>query len=113
MNGTKVNGGWGRVSQFRSILAFMLSRFDFGIKRNMLRKLAQRGCRITVFPAQTSADEILALQPDGVFLSNGPGDPEPCDYAIAPPGNCLKKKCRFLVFAWDTNCWDWPVAPEP
>ena len=56
--------------------------FDFGIKRNILRMLVDRGCRVTVVPAQTSADAVLALEPDGVFLSNGPGDPEPCDYAI-------------------------------
>ena len=57
--------------------------YDFGVKTNILRMLAERGCRITVVPAQTTAQEVLALQPDGVFLSNGPGDPEPCDYAIA------------------------------
>jgi carbamoyl-phosphate synthase small subunit len=57
--------------------------YDFGVKRNILRMLADHGCRMTVVPAQTSAEEVLALQPDGVFLSNGPGDPEPCDYAIA------------------------------
>jgi carbamoyl-phosphate synthase small subunit len=57
--------------------------YDFGIKRNILRMLAERGCRLTVVPAQTPAREVMALQPDGVFLSNGPGDPEPCDYAIA------------------------------
>jgi carbamoyl-phosphate synthase small subunit len=57
--------------------------YDFGIKRNILRLLADGGCRMTVVPAQTSAEEVLALEPDGVFLSNGPGDPEPCDYAIA------------------------------
>ena len=56
--------------------------YDFGIKRNILRMLADRGCRITVVPATTTAEKVLALQPDGVFLSNGPGDPEPCDYAI-------------------------------
>ena len=56
--------------------------YDFGIKRNILRLLADAGCRITVVPAQTPAAEVLALDPDGVFLSNGPGDPEPCDYAI-------------------------------
>lgn len=70
---------------------FNVIALDFGIKRNILRKLAQRGCRITVFPAQTSADEILTLQPDGVFLSNGPGDPEPCDYAIAATRKLLEK----------------------
>lgn len=56
--------------------------YDFGVKRNILRMLATRGCRLTVVPATTSAAEVLALAPDGVFLSNGPGDPEPCDYAI-------------------------------
>ncbi len=57
--------------------------FDFGIKRNILRMLAGRGCRLTVVPARTSAEAVLRLAPDGIFLSNGPGDPEPCDYAIA------------------------------
>jgi carbamoyl-phosphate synthase small subunit len=57
--------------------------YDFGVKRNILRMLASRGCRLTVVPAQTPADEVLAMNPDGVFLSNGPGDPEPCDYAIS------------------------------
>jgi carbamoyl-phosphate synthase small subunit len=56
--------------------------YDYGVKRNILRMLADRGCRMTVVPAQTSAEEVLALEPDGLFLSNGPGDPEPCDYAI-------------------------------
>ena len=56
--------------------------YDYGVKRNILRMLVDRGCELTVVPAQTSAAEVLALKPDGVFLSNGPGDPEPCDYAI-------------------------------
>ncbi len=56
--------------------------YDFGIKRNILRMLVDRGCRVTVVPAETPAEEVLELEPDGVFLSNGPGDPEPCDYAI-------------------------------
>jgi carbamoyl-phosphate synthase small subunit len=56
--------------------------YDFGVKRNILRMLAGRGCQVTVVPAKTSAQEVLALKPDGIFLSNGPGDPEPCDYAI-------------------------------
>ena len=57
--------------------------YDFGVKRNILRVLADHGCRMTVVPAQTSAADALALNPDGIFLSNGPGDPEPCDYAVA------------------------------
>ena len=57
--------------------------FDYGVKKNILRMLAERGCQVTVVPAQTSAAEVMKLNPDGIFLSNGPGDPEPCDYAIA------------------------------
>lgn len=56
--------------------------YDYGVKRNILRMLADRGCKLTVVPAQTSAEDVLAMNPDGIFLSNGPGDPEPCDYAI-------------------------------
>ncbi|HQX92084.1 MAG TPA: glutamine-hydrolyzing carbamoyl-phosphate synthase small subunit [Thermomonas sp.] len=62
---------------------FKVVAYDFGAKRNILRMLAERGCDVHVVPAQTSAAEVLAMQPDGVFLSNGPGDPAPCDYAIA------------------------------
>jgi carbamoyl-phosphate synthase small subunit len=61
---------------------FHVLAYDFGVKRNILRMLAERGCRITVLPAKTPAAEALALKPDGIFLSNGPGDPEPCHYAI-------------------------------
>jgi carbamoyl-phosphate synthase small subunit len=64
--------------------------YDFGVKRNILRMLVDRGCELTVVPAQTSAAEVLALEPDGVFLSNGPGDPEPCDYAIAAIAELLE-----------------------
>ncbi|MFY2764985.1 glutamine-hydrolyzing carbamoyl-phosphate synthase small subunit [Arenimonas sp. MALMAid1274] len=62
---------------------FHVVAYDFGVKRNILRMLAERGCRVTVVPAQTPAAQVLAEKPDGVFLSNGPGDPAPCDYAIA------------------------------
>lgn len=62
---------------------FHVVAYDFGVKRNILRMLAERGCRLTVVPATTPAAEVLALAPDGVFLSNGPGDPEPCDYAVS------------------------------
>ncbi|TCV90838.1 glutamine-hydrolyzing carbamoyl-phosphate synthase small subunit [Sulfurirhabdus autotrophica] len=61
---------------------FHVVAFDYGIKRNILRMIADRGCKVTVLPAQSTAKEVLALKPDGIFLSNGPGDPEPCDYAI-------------------------------
>ncbi len=64
------------------VLPYHVVAYDFGVKRNILRMLVERGCRLTVVPAQTSAQDVLALNPDGVFLSNGPGDPEPCDYAI-------------------------------
>lgn len=66
--------------------------YDFGVKTNILRMLAERGCRLTVVPAQTPASEVLAHNPDGVFLSNGPGDPEPCDYAIAAIQELLASK---------------------
>jgi len=62
---------------------FRVVAYDYGVKRNILRMLVDRGCDVTVVPAQTAAREVLALEPDGVFLSNGPGDPEPCDYAIS------------------------------
>jgi carbamoyl-phosphate synthase small subunit len=65
--------------------------YDFGVKRNILRMLADRGCRLTVVPAQTPAADVLAMNPDGVFLSNGPGDPEPCDYAITAIREVLEK----------------------
>ncbi|WP_297808371.1 glutamine-hydrolyzing carbamoyl-phosphate synthase small subunit [uncultured Methylophaga sp.] len=65
--------------------------YDFGAKKNILRMLVERGCKLTVVPAQTSAEEVLALNPDGVFLSNGPGDPEPCDYAIKAIQTLLEK----------------------
>ncbi|MBI5900709.1 MAG: glutamine-hydrolyzing carbamoyl-phosphate synthase small subunit [Rhodocyclales bacterium] len=71
---------------------FHVVAYDFGVKRNILRMLASRGCKLTVVPARTPAAEVLALNPDGVFLSNGPGDPEPCDYAIAAIRVFLDKK---------------------
>ena len=90
---TWTEGEWSLESGFRTQAnpQYHVAAFDFGIKRTILRKLAQRGCKVTVFPAQTSADEILAAQPDGIFLSNGPGDPEPCDYAISATQALLEK----------------------
>ena len=70
--------GYGSLTEAR----WRVVAYDFGIKRNILRLLAERGCHVTVVPAQTPASEVVRLQPDGVFLSNGPGDPEPCDYAV-------------------------------
>lgn len=74
----RLGSGYGKRDQNR----FQVVAYDYGVKRNILRLLADRGCRLTVVPATTPAHEALALEPDGIFLSNGPGDPEPCDYAI-------------------------------
>ena len=71
-------------------LKYKVVAYDYGVKRNILRMLVDRGCDVTVVPAQTPASEVLAMNPDGVFLSNGPGDPEPCDYAIAAIQEILK-----------------------
>ncbi|MFM2262300.1 MAG: Carbamoyl-phosphate synthase small chain, partial [Pseudomonadota bacterium] len=70
--------------------AFHVVAYDFGVKHNILRMLAERGCKVTVVPAQTPASEVLKHQPDGIFLSNGPGDPQPCDYAIAAAAELIE-----------------------
>ncbi|HCY61573.1 MAG TPA: carbamoyl-phosphate synthase small subunit [Oxalobacteraceae bacterium] len=88
---------------------FHVVAFDYGVKYNILRMLAERGCKVTVLPAQSTAADALALNPDGIFLSNGPGDPEPCDYAIAATrelvergiptfGICLGHQIMALAF---------------
>jgi len=69
---------------------FHVVAYDFGVKRNILRMLVSRGCRLTVVPAKTSAQEVLALKPDGIFLSNGPGDPQPCEYAISAAATLIE-----------------------
>ncbi len=74
--------GTGYTERPATELPWHVVAYDYGVKRNILRMLVDRGCRLTVVPAQTPASEVLAMAPDGVFLSNGPGDPEPCDYAI-------------------------------
>jgi len=74
---------WGEGHTKPAVSQFKVVAYDYGVKRNILRMLVDRGCDLTVVPAQTPASEVLAMNPDGVFLSNGPGDPEPCDYAIA------------------------------
>ncbi|MCV6625797.1 MAG: glutamine-hydrolyzing carbamoyl-phosphate synthase small subunit [Cellvibrionaceae bacterium] len=80
-----VEGSWqlGRGHSEQAERTFKVVAYDYGVKRNILRMLADRGCELTVVPAQTPAAEVLAMNPDGIFLSNGPGDPQPCDYAIA------------------------------
>ena len=75
---------------------FHVVAYDFGVKRNILRLLADRGCELTVVPAQTPASAVLKLEPQGVFLSNGPGDPEPCDYAIAATRELVERGLRQL-----------------
>ena len=74
--------GHAKASENADNTDFHVVAYDFGAKRNILRMLVDRGCKLTVVPAQTSAADVLAMNPDGIFLSNGPGDPEPCDYAI-------------------------------
>lgn len=73
-------------------LPYQVVAYDFGVKNNILRMLSERGCELTIVPATTPAEEVLAMNPDGVFLSNGPGDPEPCDYAISAIQTFLEKK---------------------
>ncbi len=82
----KLGSGYGTQGAPR----FHVVAYDFGVKKNILRMLAERGCKVSVVPAQTSAREVLALHPDGLFLSNGPGDPEPCDYAIAATAELIE-----------------------
>ncbi|MEY4208210.1 MAG: glutamine-hydrolyzing carbamoyl-phosphate synthase small subunit [Pseudomonadota bacterium] len=79
--------GYGKQTSPR----FHVVAFDYGVKYNILRMLAQRGCKVTVLPAQSTAADALALNPDGIFLSNGPGDPQPCDYAIAASRELIDK----------------------
>jgi carbamoyl-phosphate synthase small subunit len=83
----KLGEGYGKLADAK----FHVVAFDYGVKRNILRMLTERGCKVTVLPAQASAADALALNPDGVFLSNGPGDPEPCDYAIAATKELIER----------------------
>ncbi len=82
---------WSKGYQPAEQQTYKVVAYDFGVKRNILRMLATRGCELTVVPAKTPASEVLAMKPDGVFLSNGPGDPEPCDYAIAAIKEILER----------------------
>ena len=83
----KLGSGYGKLTD----AAFHVVAFDYGVKRNILRMLTERGCRVTVLPAQSSAADALALAPDGIFLANGPGDPAPCDYAIAATKELIER----------------------
>ena len=84
----KLGEGFAQPGSFR----FKVVAYDFGVKRNILRMLASRGCDLTVVPAKTPAADVLAMKPDGIFLSNGPGDPEPCDYAVAAIREFLERR---------------------
>ena len=84
----KLGEGYGKLESPK----FKVVAYDFGVKKNILRMLAERGCDVTVVPAQTPAKDVLAMNPDGVFLSNGPGDPAPCDYAIAAAQEIMAAK---------------------
>jgi carbamoyl-phosphate synthase small subunit len=83
----KLGEGYGQLTDPK----FHVVAFDYGVKRNILRMLTERGCKVTVLPAQATAADALALSPDGIFLANGPGDPEPCDYAIAASRELIEK----------------------
>ena len=86
-------GEWGILSK---PLQYHVVVYDFGVKNNILKILQDKGCHVTIVPAQTSADDVLALQPDGIFLSNGPGDPQACDYAIAATQKFLQTEIPIL-----------------
>jgi len=93
-------------SDFRKATSkFKVAVYDYGVKKNILRMLVDRGCELTVFNAETPVEEVLDINPDGIFLSNGPGDPEPCDYAIDNIKKLLEKACQFLVFVWAINSY--------
>ncbi len=82
---------WGKGYVSLATARYHVVAYDFGVKHNILRMLVDRGCKVTVVPAKTSAEQVLALKPDGVFLSNGPGDPQPCDYALQAIREFLEK----------------------
>ena len=82
-----LHSGYGQQTEAQ----YHVVAFDYGVKRNILRMLTQRGCKVTVLPAQATAEDAIALKPDGIFLSNGPGDPEPCDYAVKAAGELIER----------------------
>jgi carbamoyl-phosphate synthase small subunit len=85
---------------------------DYGMKWNIARHLCDVGCRVTILPGTATAEQVLSCQPDGVFLSNGPGDPEPLEYAIETIRGVLGK-VPVLASVSGTSCWGWPAAPKP
>lgn len=91
-------------------LPFHVVAYDYGVKRNILRMLVDRGCRLTVVPAQTPAEDVLKLNPDGIFLSNGPGIQNHAITRSRPSNASWKRIFRYSASVWATNCWRWPVA---
>jgi carbamoyl-phosphate synthase small subunit len=91
VNWTQTEWNLGRGYGAQGEAKYHVVAFDFGVKYNILRMLAERGCKVTVLPAQATAAQALAYNPDGIFLSNGPGDPEPCDYAIAAAKELIER----------------------
>ena len=104
----KLGDGYGTQAAPR----FHVVAYDFGVKKNILRMLAERGCKLTVVPAKTPAADVLAMKPDGVFLSNGPGDQSPATTPSKPPARSSKRACPPSASAWATRSWPWPVAPR-
>ncbi len=94
----------------RRIAPYHVVAYDFGVKRNILRLLSDLDCRLTVVPAQTSAEEAMAIRPDGIFLSNGPGDPEPCDYAVTAIQSFLQSGIPIFESVWVINYSLWQPA---
>ena len=88
--------------------SFTVVALDFGVKRNILRRLASYGCQVIVVPADTPPESILKYNPDGIFLSNGPGDPAAVTEGIKRPKPCFKAKNPSLAFVWDTKFWVMP-----
>jgi carbamoylphosphate synthase small subunit len=107
----RLETGYGRQEQG----TFHVVALDYGIKRNILRLLAEEGCRVTVLPASATAEEVLAQRPDGVFLSNGPGDPAATgEYAVPTIREIVGRACRLSASAWAIRCWAWPLGePRP
>jgi carbamoyl-phosphate synthase small subunit len=90
-----------------------IAAYDLGIKFNILRRLAAHNCDVTVFPASAPAEDLLAIEPDGIFLSNGPGDPAALPYVVDNARTLVTPTCRCSASAWATRCWAWRWAARP